>query len=107
MRKFSFCTIIFMIGFFTGCHQSVEETPDLEVFKLQGKGVLLTTRFNSFEEFKNEVQIEYAPNQKSWVRLIHDSNNQKITSILKPGIKESDIVEIRDGGLLGLSLIHI
>lgn len=101
MRGVPFFTMFLMIVFFTGCHQSVEKTPDLEDFKLQGKGVLLTTRFNSFEEFKNEVQIEYSKDKKSWVRLTHNSNSQKITSILKSGIIETDIVKVRDGGLLG------
>lgn len=90
-----------MIIFFTSCQQSAEETYAVEDFKLQGKGVLLTTRFNSFDEFKKEVQIEYSKNKKSWVRLTHKSNNQIITSTLKNGIKESDIVKVRDGGLLG------
>ncbi len=93
--------LIFMIVFFTGCHQSGETTHELEEFRLQGKGVLLTTRFTSFEEFKKEVQIEYSEDKKSWVRLTHHSNDQKISSILKLGIKESDIVAVRDGGILG------
>ncbi len=101
MREFLFYTMFFLIGFFASCHQPVKETSDLEDFKLKGKGVLLTTRFTSFEEFKNEVQIEYAKDKKSWVRLTHHSNNQKVVSILKLGIKESDIVKVRDGGLFG------
>ncbi len=101
MRKSLFYTMFFLIGFFTSCHQPVEETSDLEDFKLQGKGVLLTTRFNSFEELKKEIKIEYSKDKKSWVRLTQVSENQKITSVLRPGITEAEIVKARDGGLLG------
>lgn len=101
MQRILFFTMFFMVGFFTGCHQPVEEVPKLKDFRMQGKGVLLTTRFNSFEEFKKEVQIEYSKDKKSWVRLTQNSNNQKITSILKQGIKESEIMKARDGGFLG------
>lgn len=94
-------TIIIFIVFLSGCQQSAENTEELKEARLQGKGVLLTTRFNSFEELKKEVQIEYSKDRKSWVQLTHQSNNQKISSILKPGIKETDIVAIRDGGLFG------
>jgi hypothetical protein len=50
--------LIFMIVFITGCHQSSDVLYEAKDFKLKGKGVLLTTRFNSFEEFKKEVQVE-------------------------------------------------
>jgi len=93
--------LIFMIVFITGCHQSSDVLYEAKDFKLQGKGVLLTTRFNSFEEFKKEVQVEYSKDEKSWVRLTQNSNNQIVSSILKSGVKESDIVAIRDGGLIG------
>ena len=101
MRRLPFFTILFIIIFFVNCNQPADKTDGVEDFKVQGKGVLLTTRFKSFEEFKKEVQIEYAPDKKSWVRLTQVSNGQKITSILKSGIKESDIMKVRDGGLLG------
>lgn len=90
-----------MIVFFTGCQQSGEEIGKVKEFRLQGKGVLLTTQFTSFEEFKKEIQIEYAKDEKSWVRLTQVSNGQTISSILKSGIKESDILKVRDGGFLG------
>lgn len=93
--------IILMIIFLTGCHQSEEKQDELNEFRLQGKGVLLTTRFTTFEELKKEIQIEYSKDKKSWVRLNHESNGQKISGILKRGIKEKDIVAIRDGGLWG------
>jgi len=90
-----------MIVFITGCHQSSDVLYEAKDFKLKGKGVLLTTRFNSFEEFKKEVQVEYSKDEKSWVRITQNSNNQIVSSILKSGVKESDIVAIRDGGLIG------
>jgi hypothetical protein len=93
--------LIFMIVFITGCHQSSDVLYEAKDFKLKGKGVLLTTRFNSFEEFKKEVQVEYSKDEKSWVRITQNSNNQIVSSILKSGVKESDIVAIRDGGLIG------
>jgi len=101
MRRFLFFSIIFMVVFFASCNHVADEVTDLEDFKLQGKGVLLTTRFNSFEELKKEIQIEYSKDRKSWVRLTQVNNDQKIISILEQGIKESDVVKIRDGGLLG------
>ena len=101
MQRLLFFTIIFMIVFFAGCKQSGEEMDELKEFRLQGKGVLLTTRFTSFEEFKKEVQIEYAKAEESWVRLTQVSNGQTLSSVLKSGIKESDILKVRDGGFFG------
>ena len=101
MPRSSFYTMFFLIGFFTSCHQPVEKSSDLKDFQLQGKGVLLTTRFNSFEELKKEIQIEYSKDKRSWVRLTHNSNNQKVVSTLKSGITEKEIVKVRDGGLFG------
>jgi hypothetical protein len=101
MRRLPFFTIIFMIVFFTGWQQSGKGTDGLKEFRLQGKGVLLTTRFTSFKEFKQEVQIEYSKDKKSWVRLTQVSNGQTLSSVLNSGIKESDIVKVRDGGFFG------
>jgi len=50
--------LIFMIVFITGCHQSSDVLYEAKDFKLQGKGVLLTTRFNSFEEFKTVLSTK-------------------------------------------------
>jgi hypothetical protein len=101
MRRLPFFTIIFMIVFFTGCQQSGKKIDELQEFRLQGKGILLTTRFTSFKEFKQEVQIEYSKDGKSWVRLTQVSNGQTLSSVLNSGIKESDILKVRDGGFLG------
>jgi len=97
MRRFSFFILIFMTVLFADCNQSTNKTDALENFKMQGKGVLLTTRFNSFEAFKKEVQIEYSKGDKSWVQLTQISNGQKIMSTLKSGISELDIIAARDG----------
>ena len=61
------------------------------------KGALLSTRFKSLEELKAVVQIEYS-NNKSLVRLTHVSNGVEVTSILKSGTSQGDLIRARDGG---------
>ncbi len=62
-----------------------------------GKGALMTTRFQSFEEFKEVVQIEYTTGKKPAVKLTHTSNGQTVISVLEAGISEADIMEVRKG----------
>ncbi|MFK8007553.1 MAG: hypothetical protein AB8H03_14335 [Saprospiraceae bacterium] len=97
MRILLYFNLIYMIVFFVGCNQSAEKKIDKDNFRMQGKGILLTTRFNSFEELKKEIEIEYSKDGNSWVRLRQVSNGQKIESELKEGVSETDILNARDG----------
>lgn len=70
-----------------------------------GRGALLLTRFNSFEEFKEVVKIEYncvpvgsreGMYRKSEVRLVHRSDSREVVSYLKSGVSEKDFNRARD-----------
>ena len=80
--------------------------PAVEPICTTVRGALLLKRFNSFEELKSVIRIEYFNvnsgsnhiiHGKPMVRLIHVSNGREVTSILKSGISERDIVRARDG----------
>ncbi len=63
-------------------------------------GALLASRFNSLEELKSVVQIEYFNSGgKSMVRLRHCSNGQEVVSELTSGVSQGDIVAARDGDI--------
>ena len=65
------------------------------------RGALLGTRFNSFEELKSVIQIEYynfsaatdstAPESNA-VRVRHCSGGREVTSVLEKGINEGDFL---------------
>lgn len=97
MNRWSLYLILFLIFFTSTCRQG-NPTSKLTIEEV-GKGALVTTHFKSFEEFKAVVQLEYAKDQKSWVKLTHENNGKQVTSWLKKGISETDIVKARDGGL--------
>ncbi len=74
-----------------------------------GRGALLLTRFNSFEEFKKIVTIEYfkgfsSPRRvfytRPMVRVSHFSHGHRVTSILKTGVDEVDFMDVLHGGFL-------
>lgn len=83
------------------CEQTSNQNPGDDPIQLMSKGALLTTRFNSFEEFKSVVQIDYKTGKKSSVHLTHKSKDQSVTCILKAGISEADIMNIRYGSIWG------
>jgi hypothetical protein len=60
-----------------------------------GKGALLLTRINSFEELKEEIEIEYFHDM---VRLKHLSDGREVTSVLKKGVSEGDFLAAQDSG---------
>lgn len=63
---------------------------------------LLASRFSTFDEFKQKVQIEYNSTNdldESWVQLIYDDGDYQIESYLEAGISQDDIAKARDGGL--------
>ena len=123
MRKL--CTyILLIISLSFGCKESlfqdansVQIKNSLDDLKFNvkidhdffGKGALLLTRFNSFEEFKKVVTIEYfngfsSPGRvlytRPMVRISHCSHGQKVTSILKTGVSEADFEQVINGGFL-------
>ncbi len=89
-------TLLFILAFLSGCSQSSVSDGSL----LMGKGALMTTHFQSFEEFKEVVQIEYRNGKKPAVQLTHSSNGQTVLSVLEAGISEADIMEVRNGSIL-------
>jgi hypothetical protein len=80
---------------------------DQETESGNGRGPLLLTSFNSFEELKNVVKIEYfklIPNsnlglyRKSIVRITQSSKAGVISNTLEAGISERDIENAKNGG---------
>ncbi len=95
MKRLQLLAFLFLIVFFINCNLSTEAPLD----DITGKGALLTTRFNSFEELQKVVKIEYTKGRKSRVELTQQSNNQSIKSILETGVSEQDFLRTRDGNL--------
>lgn len=63
-------------------------------------GALLASRFDTLEDLKSVVQIEYfSSGGNSIVRLRHCSNGQEVVSELTSGVSQGDIVAARDGGI--------
>lgn len=98
MNRLPLYILLIIVSFFS-CGRSSEKAPGHTSFQSIGKGALLTTRFDSYEEFKKVVQIEYKKGRKPSVHLTHTSNGKTVTSILKAGISEADIMEIRTGSI--------
>lgn len=74
----------------------------------KGKGALLGTRFQSFDELKSFIQIEYLNNNaetdgakegNSSVHVRHCSQGREVISILESGINQDDIANAKYGGL--------
>ena len=96
-RKSEFQIILplfFLLLFITSCPPEPKDNSNLKTI---GKGALLTTRFQSLEEFKTIVEIEYSDDRKSWVRLRQKNNGQELVSHLEKGVKESDFLQARNG----------
>lgn len=73
-----------------------------------GKEALISTRFESFEELKKVIDIQYRENVprtarsgpiKNEVRLTHKSGNREVVSILKSGVSQTDFLKAREGTL--------
>ncbi|WP_235295626.1 hypothetical protein [Portibacter marinus] len=60
----------------------------------------MTTRFDSFEEFKKEVKIEYYERPRSCVELIQRYKDRELVSKLCEGLKESEITDANNGSIL-------
>lgn len=119
MRMLPFFVLIFFLSFI-GCNQPKGGLPaqsDVNIVNADnimatdsltkgGRGALLLSRFNSLEEFKSVVQIEYfghipgsdsIVHSKSGVRLTHHSGDKQVTCNLKPGISQLDYINARSG----------
>lgn len=110
---------LLFILFNAGC-QNMEpygETKDSDVcrplsydqIQKYGRGALLASRFNSFDEFESIVTIQWfedghlseGPNQENnAVRLTYCYGDHTIVSELKSGIDQEDILQAKEGSLL-------
>ncbi|MCH2022617.1 MAG: hypothetical protein MK207_09090 [Saprospiraceae bacterium] len=66
---------------------------------------LLANRFNSLEDLKSIINIEYintgsdsAGNWNSMVKIKHCSNGLEVTSILKSGVDQGNIIDVKESG---------
>lgn len=100
MKNFPFLLLL-AITLIISCNMPSNKRVDKDQAELIGKGALLTTRFDSFEEFKSLIQIEYETGRKPLVRLTYANDDQIVTSILKAGISQADIIQIRTGNFWG------
>ncbi len=60
------------------------------------KGALVLSRFNSLQDFKEVVSVEYG---KSSVYLTHKDGGNEVVSELRTGVAENDFVKARDGSI--------
>ena len=97
MNKFLLFVLILLVIFTVDCNQPSDAMQIKDWKQMTGKGALLTTRFQSFEQFKKVVQIEYSKKENDWVQLTHSSNGQTVISKLEAGVSESDFLRTRDG----------
>ena len=96
MRVLCFLFLLSII-ILISCHQPPSQKSKVDSIYSIGNGLLLTTRIKSLDELKQIIQIEYSKDSASWVQLTQSNSNNEITSILKPGIDEKDILKTRDG----------
>lgn len=89
--------IIILLLSSVSCRQAPQNTAAPDDTRRSLKGALLLTKFNSLDELKAVVQIEYAPHGEPMVRLTHSNNGRKVTSILTPGISQLDFMHARQG----------
>ena len=122
--------IIVLYASFIACNGRWSDIPEIDSSKCDfGKistpvsgqlyegiqGALLASRFETLEEFKSVVQLEYFKDDlsrdsnvaaNSIVRLKHCNKGVGVVSILESGLSQDDIVKARDGGLIDrLSLL--
>ncbi len=94
-RTAPFLLILLIVAF--GCRPTSDGGLNEDPFQSIGRGALLTTHFDSFEDFKKHVQVEYKKGRKPEVRLTHRSGEYEVTSVLKVGVSEEDIMQVRIG----------
>lgn len=91
---------LILIALLLQFHSCRDDSKPIENEKLlNSKGILLTTRFHSLEHLREQIEIEYLPSNSS-VRLSQGEGALRLQSILHSGLKESDLMNARKGGLL-------
>ncbi|MCS6991666.1 MAG: hypothetical protein NZL95_07370 [Chitinophagales bacterium] len=89
----------------TECRDALYEEAQLPE-RLQMKGALLSTRFESFEELKSVLLLDYQSSgkglaglwrKKAGVRVRYCSQGQTLTSELTEGISQGDLLKIKNG----------
>ena len=112
--------ILSLIILFAGCARQ-HEPSDIEEFRsltsrassgwmndstFVGRGALLLSRFNSFDELRSVITIDYhgeAPgslnllSKNPQVVLVHESKDKLVSCSLSPGISQEDFIQARDG----------
>ena len=86
MSKLQLFALLLLIVFLIVYNLPSNKNLEMDFNQVKRGGALLTTRFNSFEDLKEVVKIEYTAARKSKVSLTHFSNNGQVNSILKSGI---------------------
>ena len=100
---FALSTSIFLLW---GC-QSQSGASTATELNMLGRGGLLTTHFQTLEELQEVVQIEYAADGKSWVRLTHQGKGHQVVTQLDAGLSEKDIIKTRDKGFFAKAALGI
>ncbi len=113
--------VLLLVTCFIGCRRSqpahqvliesmsahADSLPSMANSDMAGRGALLLSKFNSFEELQAVIRIEYfepsaikspvMPGQYM-VRLTHRSGGREVTSILKTGVDQEDFLRAQSGG---------
>ncbi len=98
-------TQLLPLGLHCDCQVDDSTVPDSSLFSAMNQG-LLASRFNSMDDLKSVIDIEYIDtgtafdsirHHHSKVRLIHCSKGRHIVSELEPDIHQGDISEARNG----------
>ena len=101
MKKNPLYIILFVL--LLNCDNSGDVPQDLgvgaEIYTTH-KCALLSSSFNSFEAFKEQVDIEYSGNkQKPSVRLTHRSHGKTVVSNMSAGYSDNEIRKAQHEGL--------
>lgn len=95
---------LLLFGLIINCNSPVESsllfTNNKELtFYSPHKGALLSTRFNSMQDFEKEVTIKYSGSGKSAkVRLVHNSHGNVVVSELTSGYSDNEIRKAQHEG---------
>lgn len=84
---------------FFGCRPEMKEANNDVPSAYPERGALLTTRFTSLEQLRQQVDISYVKEGKPCVLLRHKVNDQVVTSQLCKAISERDLIRAQKGSL--------
>lgn len=111
MKKLLFTCVILLSIFSCKTSENTSIMCECNTSNAQGehsgmKMALLASRFKSLEELQKIIEIDYEDcsspevikdDRESLVRLKHCSNGIEVTSELKSGLSQGDIIDARDG----------